>query len=181
MPNYRRWHDAGGTYFFTVVAYRHRRILDQPLARHCLRGAMASVRRETPIDMFACVLLPDHLHCIWTLPDVDDNFSARWANIKRRFTQSYLKAGGHELPVSTNRRKHHERGVWQPCFWEHRIRNERELLAYRDYIHLNPVRHGLVPEPTAWPWSSVHRHLDTSMLAPDWTAWSPIKAEVASE
>lgn len=101
--------------------------------------------------MFACVLLPDHLHCLWTLPEGDDDLPVRWANTKRRFTQEYLARGGVALPVSNNRQRHQERGVWQPRYWEHRIRYEQEHYAYRDYIHLNPVKHGYVRDPLDWP------------------------------
>ncbi len=181
MPNYVRWREDGATYFFTVVTYRRRRLFEDPTARQALRRAFVEVRRQWPFDMFACALLPDHLHCIWTLPDGDDSFPMRWANIKRRFTQSYLSRGGVDLPVSENRTRHNERGMWQPRYWERRIRNEDEMYAYRDYIHLNPVKHSYVREPTDWPWSSVHRHLRLGWLDRDWTAWTPIAADVAGE
>lgn len=147
MPNYVRWRDSGASYFFTVVTYRRRRLFDQPIARRVLNRAMVEVRKRYPFDMFACVLLPDHLHCLWTLPDNDDDFPVRWANIKRTFTQSYLRHGGRALPVSVNRATHHARGVWQPRYWEHRIRDEKDWHEHRDYIHLNPVKHEYVDEP----------------------------------
>ena len=83
--------------------------------------------------------------------NADDDFPVRWANIKRKFTQSYLGRGGSALPVSENRAAHHERGVWQPRYWEHRIRDEKDWHQHRDYIHLNPVKHGYVREPGDWP------------------------------
>jgi REP-associated tyrosine transposase len=181
MPNYIRWREDGAVYFFTLVTLRRRPLFNEPMARRSLRRAFVEVRRRWPFDMFACVLLPDHLHCIWTLPDGDDGFPMRWANIKRRFTQAYLSQGGTALPVSTNRRLHNERGVWQPRYWEHRIRSENERNAYRDYIHLNPVKHGYVDDPLDWPWSSVHHHLRQDWLDRDWTAWTPITADVAGE
>lgn len=181
MPHYVRWRELGATYFFTVATYRRRRLMDEPLARRCLRRGFVEVRRRWPFEMFACVLLPDHLHCIWTLPDGDDDFPIRWANVKRLFTKSYLSQGGVELPVTNNRRKHNERGVWQQRYWEHRIRSESELYAYRDYIHLNPVKHGLVDDPMAWPWSSVHRHMQLGWLEKDWTGWTPIKMDIGGE
>ncbi|NOS99912.1 MAG: transposase [Phycisphaerales bacterium] len=181
MPNYVRWRTDGASYFFTVVTYRRRRLFNDPVARRCLRRAFVDVRRQWPFDMFASVLLPDHLHCLWTLPDGDDRFPMRWANIKRLFTQSYLAAGADELPVTSNRDRHNERGVWQPRYWEHRIRGEDEWFAFRDYIHLNPVKHGLVEDPLKWPWSSVHRHLRLGWLDADWTSWSPIKADIVGE
>lgn len=181
MPDYVRWRTGGAAYFFTVVAHRRRRILIEPLARRCLRRAIKIVQSRWPFDIFAFVLLPDHLHCIWRLPEDDDNFPVRWANIKRLFTQTYLTGGGTDIAVSENRRKHHERGIWQPRYWEHLIRNESECLAYRDYIHLNPVKHGFVVDPIQWPWLSVHRHLQLGWIDRDWTGWTPIKVDIAGE
>lgn len=182
MPNYVRWREEGARYFFTVVTFRRRHLFSQPLARTLLRQSMNEVRARFPFEMFACVLLPDHLHCLWALPEHDDNFTARWASIKRLFTQKYLRAGGRSLPVSESRKDHHERGVWQPRFWEHCIRNEEDWYRHRDYIHLNPVNHGYVQEPGQWPWSSFHRHVQCGWLDPEWPGASPIELiEVAGE
>lgn len=181
MPNYVRWREAGATYFFTVVTYRRRRLFNDAFARQALRRAFVEVRRQWTFNMFAYFLLPDHLHCIWTLADGDDGFPLPWANINRRFTQRYLSRGGVALPVSTNRRRHHERGIWQPRYWEHRIRDEDDWYAYHDYIHLNPVKHGYVRDPLDWAWSSVHRHLRLGWLNRDWTAWTPIAVDVVGE
>ena len=181
MPNYVRWREEHATYFFTVATYRRRPLFADEPARRLLRRAFVEVRRQRPFHMFAVVLLPDDLHCIWTLPPEDDDFPSRWANVKRRFTQAYLKSGGTSLPVSADLAKHHQRGVWQPRYWEHRIRDEAELYAYRDYIHLNPVKHGLATDPLGWQWSSVHRHLRLGWLAPDWTAWTPIDISALGE
>lgn len=181
IPNYVRWREQGATYFFTVVTYLRRRLFNDATARQALRRAFVEIRRKWPFDMFACVLLPDHFHCIWTLPASDDRFPLRWANIKRRFTQVYMAGGGAALAVSSNRERRHERGVWQQRYWEHRIRDENELYAYRDYIHLNPVKHGYVRDPTEWPWSSVHRQLRLGWLSKDWSGWTPISVDVAGE
>ena len=158
MPNYVRWRETGATYFFTVVTYHRRPLFTEARARNALRRALVEVRRSQPFEMLAAVLLPDHLHCIWQLPDGDSEFSLRWANIKRQTTQLYLSAGGREWKVNQSQAAREERGVWQARFWEHRIRNEQEMWAYRDYIHLNPVKHGYAADPSAWAWSSVHRH-----------------------
>lgn len=174
MPNYVRWREPGATYFFTVNTHLRRRLFDDSVARRILQRSLTEVRKEWPFDMLACVLIPDHLHCIWALPPGDDNFPARWANVKRLFTQRFLAAGGKGTPVTDSRRRRHERSVWQPRYWEHLIRDEDEMIGYRDYIHLNPVKHGLVREPEDWPWSSVHRHLKLGWLDPNWTAWTPI-------
>ena len=102
MPNYIRWREDGACYFFTVVTHRRRKLFVDARARGALRRAFVSVRRGRPFDMFACVLLPDHLHCLWTLPDGDDDFPIRWANIKRLFTKEFLARGGRALPVSAD-------------------------------------------------------------------------------
>jgi len=168
MPNYIRWRRKGASYFFTIVTYRRRRLFQDALARRILREALADERRRRPFDMFACVLLPDHLHCLWTLPENDDAFPIRWANIKKQFTSRYLAAGGQSLPITTNRMRHRERGIWQPRYWEHRIRDENDWFRHRDYIHLNPVKHGYVARPQEWPWSSLRRHIALGWLDPDW-------------
>jgi len=175
MPNYVRWRAAGASYFFTVVVYRRRRLFDDSLARRLLKRALVETRRRWHFDMFACVLLPDHLHCLWTLPDGDDDFPVRWANIKRLFTKAYLEQGGKALPVTANRAGRHERGVWQPRYWEHRIRDETDWYEHRDYIHLNPVKHGYVREPNDWAWSSLHRHIRLGWLDPNWPGGSPVR------
>lgn len=127
------------------------------------------------------MLLPDHLHCIWILPEGDSDYSTRWAKIKLGFTKAFLGAGGVEVTVSPERSARGDRGVWQPRFWEHLIRDERECLGYRDYIHLNPVKHGYVRNPTDWPWSSVHRHLRLGWLEPEWTGWTPIDVPIDAD
>ena len=174
MPNYVRWREGGASYFFTVVTYHRRRLFDDAGARRLLRRSFVAVRRRWPFDMFACVLLPDHLHCIWTLPDCDDDFPVRWANVKRLFTKEYLAGGGTALPVSSDRVKHRESGVWQARYWEHRIRDETGWFRHRDYIHLNPVKHGLVGEPGDWAWSSFHRHVQLGWLDPNWPGASAV-------
>lgn len=174
MPNYVRWRELGASYFFTVVTYRRRRLFDHETARALLRRALVEVRRRLPFDMYACVLLPDHLHCLWTLPEADDDFPARWSMVKRLFTKAYLSEGGTSLPVTDSRAAHRELGVWQQRYWEHRIRDEQDWHRHRDYIHLNPVKHALADEPRDWPWSSFHRHVRLGWLDPNWPGSSPV-------
>ncbi len=128
--------------------------------------------------MFACVLLPDHLHCLWTLPSGDDDFPIRWANIKRLFTKAYLAGGGTGSPVSASGERHREGGVWQARYWEHRIRDETDWSRHRDYIHLDPVKHGLASDPRDWRWSSFHRHVELGWLDPNWPGTSPVDVPV---
>lgn len=166
---------GGASYFFTVVTHRRQRILTKAPARDLLRTAMAAVRERLPFEVFAMVLLPDHLHCIWTLPPDDDDFPERWRQIKGRFTHEYLAAGGRDWDVTEQQQRQGRRGVWQPRYWEHRIRDEGDYVRYRDYIHLNPVKHGYVENPGDWPWSSFHRHVEMGWLHANWPGSSPVE------
>jgi putative transposase len=157
MSLYRRLYRPGGTYFFTVVTHERRRILLSPVARRSLREAMDECRKTRPFEMVAVVLLPDHLHCVWALPEGDDDFSRRWAAIKAGFSRRYLAQGSCEAGRCTSRIKRGERGLWQRRFWEHRIRDPDDLRRHTLYIHYNPVRHGLAICPHQWAPSSFHR------------------------
>jgi putative transposase len=116
----------------------------------------------------AFVLLPDHFHCIWKLPDNDSDFSIRLGCIKKEFTQLWMAKGGEELAVSSARKKHHERGIWQKRFWEHTIRDEKDLIRHVNYIHYNPVKHSLVNCPHQWPFSSFHCWAKEGYYNQDW-------------
>jgi putative transposase len=157
MTNYRRARFCGGYYFFTVVTYKRRPFLVDDLSRVCLRSAWRSVQRDRPFELVAFCLLPDHLHCLWRLPEGDNDFSQRWMLIKKGFTRRYLKASGLESGQSLSRETKRERGIWQRRFWEHQIRDEKDLHRHVDYIHCNPVKHGLVDIVEDWPWSTYHR------------------------
>jgi putative transposase len=168
MPKYRRWRVQGATYFFTVVTHLRRRFLTDPLARRCLREAIATVRAKRPFEIPAIVLLPDHLHAIWNLPIGDADYSVRWRRIKEEFTRQYTKAGGSEGPLTPSRQQRSERGIWQRRFWEHTIQEEHDFERHFDYIHYNPVKHGYVESPKDWPWSSFHKWVDREVYSPDW-------------
>ncbi len=150
-------------------------------ARRILRRSVVSVRRRLPFDLHVFVLLPDHLHCIASMPDDDDDFPTRWRQIKSLFTREYLQTGGRDRTVTPQSRRQGRRGVWQPRYWEHRIRDERDYLQHRDYIHLNPVRHGYVERPEDWPWSSFHRHVRLGWLDPKWPGSSSVEVPVIEE
>ncbi|MBN2138265.1 MAG: transposase [Sedimentisphaerales bacterium] len=168
MPNYRRAIVPGGVFFFTVVTHRRRCILADELGRECLRRAIAETQAEHSFEMEAVVLLPDHLHCIWRLPENDADFSKRWGQIKSRFTRLWTRAGGREAAVSQTRREHRERGIWQKRFWEHRIRDEGDLIRHVNYIHFNPVKHGLARCPHEWQYSSFSRWVRGGYYNEDW-------------
>jgi putative transposase len=168
MSEYRRNYVAGGTFFFTAVTYRRRPILTSEIARDALRQAMREVRGRRPFSVTAIVLLPDHLHTIWTLPEEVADYSVLWKQVKSRFTQLYLERGGIENGVSMSRSLKGERGVWGRRFFEHTVRDERDLKRCVDYIHINPLKHGLVERASDWPWSSFHRYAALGEYASEW-------------
>lgn len=158
MPNYIRAKFEGGYYFFTVVTHGRVKLFLNPLARQCLRDAIAATRQRRPFESVAFCLLPEHLHCVWKLPDGDADFSTRWASIKGGFSRALLRLGGRQATPSSSRQRRGEAGLWQRRFWEHQIRDERDLQRHIDYIHYNPLKHGLVACLDDWPWSSYHRY-----------------------
>ena len=155
-------------YFFTVVTHRRAKILTTDLARCCLREAIAEVRKELPFEITAFVLLPDHLHAVWTLPHGDADYSTRWQRIKSEFTTAWIEGGGVEQRVSASRKMKGEHGVWQRRFFEHTCRDEADLKRCVDYAHVNPLRHGLVERVRDWPWSSFHRYVTEGEYTLDW-------------
>lgn len=167
MPNYRRNYE-GGTYFFTVVTYHRLPILTTPDARRLLRAAWLAVGAKMPFAIDAVCLLPNHIHCIWTLPENDQDYSMLWQEIKRIFTQRYLCEVGAGEERNLSRQKRGEAAIWQRRFWEHTLRDEQDLSRHIDYIHYNPVKHGLVDQVRDWPWSSFHRYVRMGYYASDW-------------
>jgi len=153
MPDYRRPKVAGATVFFTVtLAERGSDLLVREIG--LVREAVRATRVERPFGIDAWVVLPDHLHCVWTLPAGDVDFSTRWSVIKARFSRSVRE--GVRRPSHVARR---ERAVWQRRFWEHHIRDEDDFAAHVRYCWTNPVKHGFVERPEDWPYSSVHRDI----------------------
>jgi putative transposase len=167
MADYRRWYVAGGTAFFTVVTNRRQPIFAEDNACKLLGDVMRSIRNDLPFETVAAVLLPDHLHATWTLPRGDGDFSTRWKRIKRDFTVRYLDVGGPEAAVTPVQARRGTRGVWQRRFYEHQVRDE-DVSALCDYIHYNPVKHGLAKSPVDWPYSTFHRFVSTGHYPPDW-------------
>ncbi len=164
MPDYRRYRVPGGCYFFTVNLLE--RFPNDTLVRHVdlLRGVVRDVRRRWPFRIDGWVVLPDHLHCIWTLPAGDADFTTRWRLIKAGFAK-HLPKTEHRSRVRVSRC---ERGIWQRRFWEHTIRDERDYASHMDYLHFNPVKHGHVRRVVDWPYSSFARCVERWIYPYDW-------------
>ena len=166
MPNYIRAKFQGGYYFFTVVTYERTKLFRTELARRCLKGAIERAQSRRPFETVAFCLLFDHLHCIWKLSEDDADYSKRWASIKGHFSKAYLNLMGRRKQVSPSRVRKGEVCVWQRRFWEHQIRDERDLQRHVDYIHYNPVKHGLVQNLEDWPWSTYHKFVKEGFYGP---------------
>ena len=162
MVHYRRNFARGATFFFTV-ALADRRAATLVDHAFTLREAFRVTRRERPFAIDAIVVLPEHLHAIMTLPADDADFSGRWRGIKARFTREVVRSG---MAISRDRRG--EYTLWQRRFWEHTVRDENDLARHVDYIHFNPVKHGLVSRARDWPHSSFHRYVRSGVLPEDW-------------
>ena len=163
MPNYRRAKVAGATYFFTVnLLERRSRLLVEHI--DALHEAIEWVRVQHPIHVDAWVVMPEHMHAVWTLPPGDSNYALRWSSIKRRFSKA-LPATEQRSDVRVARG---ERGVWQRRFWEHLIRDDDDYARHIDYIHYNPVKHGWVKRVADWPHSSFQRFVDEGIYPLDW-------------
>ena len=166
MRTYIRSHATGGTYFFTVnLAQRKNNDL---LVRHIdeLRYACHYTKQRHPMDIEAMVVLPEHLHCIWLLPEGDDDYPMRWRLLKSHFSRQIQK---NEF-VSDSRLRKNERGVWQRRYWEHQIRDETDYQRHLDYIHYNPVKHGYVDKAVDWRYSSIHRWIKLGIYTENWAA-----------
>jgi len=163
MPNYRRAFVPGGCSFFTVNLLERRETL---LVEHidALRNGMERKRKRYPFVIDAVVVLPDHIHAVWTLPPKDADFSVRWRLIKSRFAQTLPK----REHLSEVRKARNERGIWQRRFWEHLIRDEADYARHVEYCYINPLKHGLVTKVRDWPHSSFHRDVRAGIVAEDW-------------
>jgi len=170
MVQYRRNRVDGGTYFFTVTLHDRR---GDALVRHveALRTAWRRARARVPHEVVAVVVLPEHLHAVIRMAEGTADYSRLWQEIKKDFTR--------RLPPEDGRTV----SPWQPRFWEHTICDARDLQAHVDYVHINPVKHGLVTQVADWPYSSFHRYVRAGLLPPDWgtspgphpgLAWRPI-------
>jgi len=158
MSDYRRIYHPNGLYFFTAVTAHRRPIFDNPRAIGVLRDGFRYVMAQRPFQLEAVVILPDHMHCLWQLPAGDSDFSNRWKMLKGYVTR-------HMRGLS--------RPIWQPRFWEHLIRDEDDRQRHLDYIHFNPVKHGLTNDPAAWSASSFRRYLERGIYPTGWGRSEP--------
>ena len=168
MPQYRRAFRPGGSFFLTMVTERRAPLFKDESARTLLRQAIDQCRVSRPFEIDAIVLLPDHWHLLLTLPTGDADYPTRIAAIKAKFSHEFLAGGGVEQDRSASRIRHRRRGVWQRHFWEHEIRNDCDLQAHVDYIHYNPVKHGLANCPHGWGFSSFSRAVSRRWYDADW-------------
>jgi putative transposase len=163
MSNYRRSLARGAIFFFTVtLADRQSDLLVTEIER--LRRSYRNVQKRYPFKTIAICILPDHLHAIWELPPTDADFSLRWSLVKRGFSTGLNANDTRSASKKTKR----EKGVWQRRFWEHEIRDDRDLENHVAYVYSNPVKHGLVTRPIEWPFSSFHRDVELGIFTQDW-------------
>jgi putative transposase len=163
MPNYHRARVPGATYFFTVnLRDRKSDLLVREI--DLLRATVRATRARYPFHIDAWVVLPEHMHCLWTLPPGDADFARRWQVIKFAFAK--------RLPATetrtANQQRRNERGIWQRRYWEHLIRDDHDYQRHFDYIHYNPLKHGHVQRLIDWPYSSFHRAVQMGLYSNDW-------------
>lgn len=163
MTAYRRNFVPGGCFFFTVnLAERKLSLLTDHV--ELLRVAFRETRQRHPFTIDVVVVLPDHLHTVWTLPEGDADFATRWQLIKSAFSRCLAR----NERISRSRTAKGERGIWQRRYWEHTIRDEIDFARHVDYVHINPVKHRLVDRVRDWAPSSFHRHVELGNYPPDW-------------
>lgn len=173
MSNYLRTWLPGGTFFFTVnLLDRRRRQLVEHIGE--LGAAFRDTRAARPFEVLAIAVLPDHLHCVWALPEGDADNANRWAQIKSGFSRRLPP----DEPRSANGVARRERGIWQRRYWEHLIRDENDLRRHIDYVHFNPIKHGHVAGLADWPHSSFHRWVRAGAYDADWGSGSGDRGEL---
>lgn len=164
---YRRSQIGGGTYFFTVVTYNRLKLFNSPSRIALLQDSFRQVKERHPFTIDAIIILPDHLHCMLTLPQGDARYPLRMRMIKSHFSRKYPEG----LPESSSSRiAKGEKAVWQRRYWEHLIRDEEDYARHVEYIHYNPVKHSLVKSPRDWQWSSFHDYVEKGVYDINWGA-----------
>lgn len=176
MPDYRRAFVPGGSFFFTLVVHKRQPLFSEARAVALLGSVFRRCLMRWRFKVDAIVLLPDHLHAIWSLPPGDSEYPKRWGWSKKEFTTHWLQMGGREWVISSARKRERRRGVWQPRYWEHTLEDEEDFERHVDYIHWNPVKHGYVECPYEWPHSSFHRHVRLGAYDRRWGCFTPSQA-----
>ena len=172
MSRYRRALVPGGTFFFTVtLADRQSTALVEHTDR--LRVIYRRVQLKHPFQTLAICILPDHLHAIWRLPDGDTEYPLCWSLIKSGFSRNLQPS----QTRSSSKVARREKGIWQRRYWEHQIRDDADMERHIDYIHANPLKHGLVSNPADWPYSSFHRYVADGLLPNNWAGQVPDECE----
>ena len=167
MVNYRRNFIPGAVYFFTVnLKNRKSNLLVEQVA--LLKYAMKTVKQKHPFKILAFVIMPEHLHMIWELPENDSDYSLRWKKIKASFSKSVSRSG-----VLLHKNRYNEYDLWQRRFWEHTLIDESDLENHINYIHFNPIKHGLVSDLNDWPNSSFHSYVQNRVIPKSWGSSEP--------
>jgi putative transposase len=164
--NYRRRRIPGGSFFFTVTTQDRQPLLVDHYDR--LLRSLTQVQSRFPFELDAWVVLPDHLHTLWTLPPGDTDYSLRWMRLKSLFSRG-LEGG----LVNASKARKRERGIWQRRFWEHAIRDEADWMAHLDFIHYDPVKHGFASRPGDWAFSTFLTWMDLGHYPADWGRQAP--------
>ena len=168
MPEYRRVHLKGGIYFITIVTYDRKPLFLNSTARQILHNSWKDVAKRFPFFTVAVCLLPDHIHTLIQCPETDADYPMRIREIKRLFTAGYKQRIGLPGVDNDSRARKNEAAIWQRRYWEHTIRDDEDLHQHLDYIHYNPVKHGLVQNVRDWEWSSFHRYARMGWYDADW-------------
>ena len=168
MPDYRRVKIKGGTYFFTLVTNQRFPVFSNNKANNLFMEAQQHVGSIHPFTAVAFCILPDHIHLLWEMPINDADYSLRIGEIKKWFSKRYINKFGNPVPLSPIQRKRGEAGIWQRRFWEHTILNEEDLNRAINYIHYNPVKHGLVNQVKDWVGSSFYEYVRNQYYDEDW-------------
>ncbi len=164
---YRRAKIAGATYFFTVVTHERRPIFQNAGTVSLFQNGLMRIQERHPFQIDAFVIRPDHMHTVWSLPEGDADFPKRWRLIKEAFTKSFVKQ--HRPFVrDASRQAKGEQSIWQRRYWEHVIRDDADYATHIDYIHYNPVRHGLASAARDWPHSSFLAWFERGVYEPYW-------------
>lgn len=166
VMKYQRYFQPGGTFFFTIVTYKRRKIFISEKTINLFNESVKCVQQRHPFEIQAFCICPDHIHMIWKLPEDDVDYPTRLRLIKSHFSHHYNDKNRFGLPES--RIKKGEKTIWQRRYWEHFIRNEEDFSRHIEYIHFNPVKHGLVDSPILWKFSSFSDFVQQGLYPADW-------------